>query len=250
MLVCAIASGSAGNCFYITSGKCSILVDAGVSAREIENSLLSIGKNIGEIEGVFITHEHGDHVRGCDMLHKRHSIPIYMNKSTYDASRLTCPVSFFETNLPFAFGDLSIHPFSKYHDAAEPVSFFIQNSVHAISVITDIGHGCSNCRKYIEQSHILMLEANHDSQLLSSGPYPTSLKDRILGSRGHLSNYEGALLVLEHGRLLQHLFLTHLSNENNSPKIALKTYSSLLSERSFKTYMTYPDKVSGIARLD
>lgn len=253
--VCALASGSSGNCFYVGNDNGGILVDVGISASQVVQRLQRIEKDIKNIKGIFLTHEHSDHISGAETVSKRYKIPMFINEQTLSRSYLNAEDIFIiETNKEIDFNGLKILPFLKSHDAAAPLSLSISNGSGKVSIITDIGFGCKNVIKSIAESSVLLLEFNHDLYMLKNGNYPYELKKRIAGKKGHLSNYEASLLVLEHGSSrLNHIFLSHLSLENNKPEIALKTLSSIIAERKdlshLKTWMTYRDKPSELVRL-
>ena len=234
--VSALASGSSGNSFFIESNKSSFLVDAGISCKQAERRMEMIGKDASALKGIFITHEHTDHIRGVDVLSRKYSIPVFLTKECYsNCSHIVSDsdlVRFVEKNKAFRFNGANILPFPKSHDAHDPVSYTVISNGRKISVMTDIGVVCSNVIKNFRDSNIVFLESNHDVDMLKNGPYPAFLKERILSDGGHLSNYEASLLVLEHTtHKLKHVVLSHLSENNNTEEIALKTMKSLLQHR-------------------
>ncbi len=254
--MCSLASGSSGNCYYIGNEASSVLIDAGISAKEIIKRLSLIGKDIRQIKGVFVTHEHSDHILGIETLSRKYHIPVFLTKGTLENSPVDIEdFIILQPDKEVQFTAFSILPFSVSHDAAEPVGYSIAYMSRRASVMTDIGFCCDNVRKNISRSNALAIEANHDVFMLKEGPYPAQLKKRILGTKGHLSNYEAALVVLEYASSsLQHLFLSHLSKENNTQEIALRTFSSILSERkdlcNLKTWMTYRDRPTKVVSVD
>jgi phosphoribosyl 1,2-cyclic phosphodiesterase len=231
--VFSLASGSSGNCYYVGSSEGAILVDAGIPAKTIIERLCAAGKRIEDIKGVFVSHEHTDHVLGVDPLARKFGIPIYGTAGTLQAMNLTVDDLFvLEGDKEISFGGFSILPFSKQHDALEPVSYHIKNSKSSAAIITDVGRCCPSVCRSIAQSDILVLESNYDAFMLANGPYPKELQERVRGGRGHISNYEAALALLEHATpRLRHVFLGHISEKNNTPEIALKTVKGLLAER-------------------
>ncbi|MFH1396898.1 MAG: MBL fold metallo-hydrolase [archaeon] len=246
--VSVLASGSSGNCFYVGSKNTEILIDAGISCKQISERLTKIGKDINNIKGIFITHEHVDHIRGINVLSRKYNIPIYINEGTLAESFINPRnANIIKTDKEFEFNGLKILPFSKSHDASDPISFQIKNKNKKISVVTDIGFSCDNVIQSISESNLVILESNHDLDMLKNGRYPQFLKNRIAGKLGHLSNYDAALLVLEHAnKKLQHILLSHLSLNNNRPDLAVKTFNSLLSERKdlkkLQTILSYREK--------
>lgn len=236
MEVCALASGSSGNCFYIGNEKKSagILIDAGISAKQISQRLNFIGKKPQSIRGIFITHEHADHIRGADVFARQFNVPIFATKKTSQNSILCNDenlIKVIKNNETVKLIGLDIEAFSKVHKAADPVSYTAIDKKR-VSVITDLGHCCKNVTDQVSHSNLLFLESNHDVNMLEAGPYPYFLKKWVKGDNGHLSNNQASLCVLEHAtRKLKHVFLSHLSSTNNTPKIALHTLNSIIRER-------------------
>jgi phosphoribosyl 1,2-cyclic phosphodiesterase len=222
--ICALASGSNGNCYYIGNSKDAILVDAGITTKQILNRMLDKGLDPAKIRAVFITHEHGDHIRGVRVLGKKLDIPVYMTKGTYHAAFKTWkPISFFPVydNIPLSIGSFTVYPVLKSHDATEPTSFRVEHSGINIGVFTDIGEPCENVKQHVSQCHALFLETNYDELLLKNGSYPYHLKVRIDSVKGHLSNKQAFQLLEQHAHpQLQCVFLSHISAENNRPEVA------------------------------
>ncbi len=240
MKLCSIASGSSGNCIYVGSQNTNLLVDAGISAKRIENGLNGIDILPDTIQGILITHEHSDHVSGLGILARRYHIPIY---ATYETARAIDQIKsigdipqelyrFVKPNETFMINDICVEPFATSHDAANPVCYTMQSEGHKIGFATDLGKYDDYIISMLENSELLFLEANHDVNMLMVGKYPYYLKQRILGDRGHLSNDTSADLIsrLIHPRL-QHIFLAHLSKENNYEELAYETVCCELSNR-------------------
>ena len=229
--ICALASGSNGNCYYIGNNEEAVLVDAGLSFKQILRRMEAKDLDPKKIRAVFITHEHGDHVRGVRVLGKKLDIPVYMTNGTYTASfRTWKPVSYIavKDNTPVEVGFFKIFPILKNHDAAEPTSFRIEHNGYSVGVFTDIGSPCDNVKEHLKQCHAIFLETNYDLQLLKEGPYPYHLKVRIDSEVGHLSNIQAFELLREHANPeLQCVFLSHLSKENNKPELAYSQFKSL-----------------------
>lgn len=230
----ALASGSSGNCFYIENKNKAILVDAGISCKQIVERLASIGKSPKGIKGIFITHEHIDHVRGADVFAREFQIPIYATEKTIkncflcSNEGLINPIKNDET---LEIGRVDVEAFSKSHSACDPVSYTISNGKR-ISVITDVGCACKNVIEHVSDSNLLCLESNHDLEMLENGPYPWHLKKWIASNEGHLSNLQAGLLVLEHASSrMKNIVLAHLSQTNNTPAIALRNFKNIISER-------------------
>lgn len=249
-----LASSSSGNCFFFENSDGIYLIDAGISAKQICESLASIGKNILSVKGVFVTHEHMDHIKGVKVLSSRYGIPIFLTKGTLEGSPFSIEnYSFISANEKIYAGDCLVEPFLKSHDAREPVSFVVSSEDKTVSFITDVGISNDSIKDAVSRSDVLILETNHDSDLLEQGPYPYYLKKRIKGDEGHLSNYDAGLLVLEHGnKNLQHVFFSHLSDTNNTEAHVFNTFSSILKCRKDlkpNFLMTYKGKPSKVVRL-
>jgi phosphoribosyl 1,2-cyclic phosphodiesterase len=235
MRFCALASGSSGNCFYVNNGDSSIIVDAGISCRRIFERLNLLGEDTSKIKGVFITHEHSDHIKGADVFARKFNVPIFATKGTIDNSflcsdpRLVNEIKGGET---IKLGGMDVEAFSKPHKAEEPVSFSIRNG-KMISILTDIGHASKEVIDAVKESDALVLESNHDLKMLEEGPYPYFLKSWIKSDIGHLSNLQSGLCVMEYGdSKLKNIMLAHLSEANNTPLLAYSTFSSLIGERT------------------
>lgn len=221
MRVCLLASGSRGNATLIEADDCRLLIDAGLSAREIDRRLREIGLSADDLDALLITHEHHDHVSGIGPLARRHQLPVYIVPETAAAiPRLGAIADLrnFTAGDSFALGNLEITSFSTTHDAIDPVGFVIDSSEGRVGYATDLGYSTRLVADRLEHSRVLVLESNHDEQMLLDGPYPWPLKQRIQSRHGHLSNRAAAELLQQlawHG--LEAVFLAHLSDENNHP---------------------------------
>ncbi len=238
--LCALASGSNGNCYYIGNEHEALLVDAGLSARQLQLRIAERGIDPSKIKAILITHEHADHCRGARVFSKRLQIPVYLTKKTYLAmSRDQKPgdVIWFEPNMPFQLGVFEVFPFSKQHDAVEACSFRINYAGKSVGVMTDIGEPCEQVKTHLSQCHAVFLESNYDEAMLMNGPYPYYLKQRVASDYGHMSNEQAYRLVEEHaGENLQTIFLSHLSGENNTPEKASSVFQPL--EERFQVRLT------------
>lgn len=231
LTLCAIASGSNGNCYYIGNDNEAILIDAGISARQTINRLRLRSLEQSRIKAIFISHEHADHTRGARVLGNRLKVPVYITSQTYSAmySNLR-PVSprFFVPGCELNIGPFRVFPFPKRHDAAEPCSFRVVYKGYHTGIFTDIGSACENVIRNLSMCHVLFLESNYDEKMLWNGNYPWPLKKRIASEYGHLSNDQAYDLLLENsGSQLREVFLSHLSAENNTPDTAYKRFSEL-----------------------
>jgi len=253
--VCVLASGSSGNCTYISSGRTSILVDAGLSGKEIERRLGEIRVDLGSIEAICLSHEHDDHTQGIRVLHRRHGISVYANSGTVQAMeqrQKSRDVSWrvFTTGAPFEIGDLLIEPFSVPHDAMEPVGFVVSGEGARLAVVTDVGVGTTLVRQRLRQCQAVIVEANHDEKLLEAAKRPWYLKQRIRGRQGHLSNEHAAEMLLEvAGPHLQQVYLAHISEECNRHDLALKAAQDKLrsaGHHHVRISLTYPDRISDV----
>jgi phosphoribosyl 1,2-cyclic phosphodiesterase len=229
LITAALNSGSNGNCYYVGNGREAVLVDAGLSCRETEKRMNRLSLNIQKVKAIFISHEHSDHIKGVEVLSKKYKIPVYITEKTLKGGRLKFPselIQSFQDRNPISIGELTITPFSKSHDAVDPYSFTISGNSVKIAVITDIGMACNNVIEHFRQSHAAYLEANYDDELLESGAYPVYLKRRISSDKGHLSNHQALKLFLEHKpEFMSHLFLSHLSQDNNSPQLVQQIFN-------------------------
>lgn len=232
--VCVLASGSTGNAIYVASGTTKLLIDAGISARQVAVRLEQLGVAPDSIDGICVSHEHSDHIAGLRVLQKRHCISIYTNAGTLNgilrqtkSNQIAAQV--FQTGSSFEIGDISIEPFSVPHDAYEPVGFRLRNADSCVGVVTDLGTGTSLIREKLKGCQAIIVESNHDEDLLREAPRPWPLKQRIRSRQGHLSNIDAARLIADCATdALEHVFLAHLSAECNTPETALRTVSSQL----------------------
>lgn len=236
-----LGSGSAGNCAYLETDEVRILVDAGFSARQIRQRLASIGRTPENLTGILVTHEHSDHIQGLAALCEKLRLPIYCNRATKDAieyqlqMRVDCRL--FVTGGSFEIGDICVETFMVPHDAQDPIGFLIRTAGGNVGFLTDLGHTNKLVIERIRPANVLVLEANHDVKMLQESPHrPWSLKQRILGRHGHLSN-EAAADAAEQvmSAHLRHLYLGHLSRECNKPEIA----GSVMSKRMEKIGATH-----------
>lgn len=236
MEFCPIASGSGGNCVYLGTAAARILVDAGLSGVRVERALASLNISPLSLRGIFLTHEHGDHILGAGVLARRYNVDIYATEGTWDyiertrvlgklrpeQKRVVCPGEDLD------FGDMRIRPFIVSHDAASPVGYsFFFGGVKA-TVATDLGYVDKNTAESISDSDILLIESNHDLDMLHNGPYPQHLKRRILSDKGHLSNVTCGQILTDLAHGLKHIYLGHLSAENNDPLLAFETVRDML----------------------
>jgi len=227
-------SGSSGNATFISSEESRILVDAGVTGSQLSDSLRGLKIDPATLDAILITHEHVDHVRGAGVLSRKFDIPIYANNATWGAMEkkignisLKNQKEFFNS---FYINDMLCEPYCIPHDAVDPVCFSISAHDAKLSIATDLGHYTKKLIARFENSDVVLLESNHDIQMLKNGPYPAFLKRRVLGTKGHLSNETAATAAYELALLgVRGLMLAHLSQENNSSEIAYRTVSEYLN---------------------
>lgn len=257
---CPLYSGSSGNASYVEAGNTRILVDSGLSGKAIIEGLGQIGVLPETLSGILVTHEHSDHVKGAGILSRKYRIPIYANEPTWDAmARQIGDVwpgqrRIFQTGADFFIGDMSICPFAIPHDAAEPVGYRIFAGGRSVATATDMGYLTKEVLNRIAGSDIVLLESNHDPDMLMQNPhYSAALKRRILGRHGHLSNEscaQGILKLYETG--VRHIVLGHLSAENNTPELALDTSVRMAAENGLCVGqdifidMAWRDRVGGV----
>lgn len=230
LFVSSIASGSNGNCYYIGNGQEAILVDAGISCRETERRMTRLGLSMQQVKAIFVSHEHTDHVKGLSVLANKYQLPVFLTDGTRKACRLAIPDRLLHplTDLQtLQVGGLEVTSFRKYHDAADPHSFVIRHEDVTVGVFTDIGRVCDRVVEFFTQCDAAFLETNYDVEMLVGGRYPFFLKNRIRGGYGHLSNVEALELFLNHrSPRLSHLFLSHLSRDNNDPELAYDLFDA------------------------
>jgi phosphoribosyl 1,2-cyclic phosphodiesterase len=229
--ICALASGSNGNCYYVGNERHAVLIDAGISRKQVLLRMKQRNLDPEKIMAIFISHEHSDHACGVRVLSQKLSVPVFMTAITHKNSR---PHNRPDSYRPFLPGDvvevasLKIHTFSKWHDAVEPCSFVVECEGAKVGVMTDIGEPCNNVIQQVAQCDAIFIESNYDEKMLWEGAYPPHLKVRVAGKRGHLSNVQAASLIANHAsERLKHVCLSHLSADNNHPQLAMDTFSHL-----------------------
>ena len=236
---CSFSSGSSGNCYLIKSENTALLIDVGISAKRITEGLLETETPIEMLAGILITHEHIDHVRSVKTMARKKGIKIYANRGTFGGNNLDIENEDkyeFATGENFRIGDIEVRSFNIYHDAAEPVGYSFYAEGKQISVLTDTGKVCSDILNEISEADLLVLEANHDVDMLRIGRYPWFLKQRVLSDVGHLSNEscgEAILNILQRKDKYRNILLAHLSKENNFPEMAYQTVKNILEENDY-----------------
>ncbi|MCC8424666.1 MBL fold metallo-hydrolase [Mucilaginibacter sp. UR6-11] len=229
LFVASLNSGSNGNCYYIGNEQEAVLIDAGISCRETETRMARLGLSMRKVKAIFISHEHSDHIRGVTVLAKKYQLPVYITPLTlqYGGLRLDDLVAEFMAEQTISIGGLLITAFAKIHDAAHPHSFTVACGDIKVGVFTDLGAVCENLIQHFQQCHAAFLEANYDEEMLDSGSYPYHLKRRIRGGMGHLSNKQALALFIDYKpAYMSHLFLSHLSKDNNDPALVHNLFNT------------------------
>jgi len=228
LYIASLNSGSNGNCYYIGNDRESVLIDAGIPCRETERRMRRLGLSLSNVKGIFISHEHDDHIRGLEVLSKRYRLPVYISESTRQQLRLSLEPQLamqLDPHEPVTIGALTVTPFPKTHDASDPCSFVVSSPTVRIGVFTDLGVVCEQLIHHFQQCHAAFLETNYDEQLLDTGRYPHFLKNRIRGGFGHLSNRQAIeLFVRYRPAFMSHLFPAHLSRDNNRPELVRELF--------------------------
>lgn len=261
---CSLNSGSCGNATYIAAGNTRILIDAGLPGRTIVNALAQIGVMPETLDAILISHEHVDHVHGVGVLSRKYHLPVYANYRTWEAmhrcvGEIPAPQRrIFETEADFFVGDLAVMPFRIPHDTQDPVAFRVYYGAHSAAVATDMGYVPKPVLSHLAGADLVLLESNHDPDMLQQNVrYPLSLKKRILGNRGHLSNQacaETMLRLLDTG--VHHALLGHLSQDNNTPELAMRTVVEELVKRGLQpgqdvfVDMTFRDRIGGLFTIE
>jgi len=254
LAVCLLASGSKGNAIYVTDGHTSVLIDAGLSGKEIQRRMNSRGLSPEALNGIIVSHEHSDHIQSVGTLSRRFRIPVYMSQKTAGVIGSQIGKMFdlhhFQCGTPFSANSLSIHPFSISHDAEDPAGFTLQKNGIKIGVATDLGIATAMVKEHLKDATLLILEANHDPVMLMEGPYPWFLKQRIKGRSGHLSNEDTqSLLGSVRSARLTHVILAHLSETNNHPDLARKVVGQAVGNQNIRISVAEQDQCGELVTL-
>jgi phosphoribosyl 1,2-cyclic phosphodiesterase len=255
MRICPLASGSKGNTTYISDGTTTILLDAGISGTEIERRLRSRHLHPQDLDAIVVSHEHTDHIRGAGPLARRLKIPVYISARTLDAAASALgplpEARRFVCGKGFRINTLRLHPFAVSHDAVDPAGFTIAHNGLKIGVATDLGIATNVVKTHLQHCRLLILEANHDAQMLDQGPYPWPLKQRIKSRWGHLSNSASRALLAELGHdRLAHVILAHLSETNNTATRALREVREALGDGRTKLTVAQQHQAATLIRID
>lgn len=262
MRFCPLYSGSSGNALLVLADGAAILVDAGLPGRVVAEALAAAGVAPEQLSGILVTHEHSDHVKGVGILARRYRLPVYANAGTWRGMLPLigeippAQVRVFETERDFYLGGVNVLPYKTPHDANESVGFVFQSGGSKLSILTDAGHVNERMLDAVSGSGLILIESNHDVEMLKAGRYPFPLKRRILGDEGHLSNDAcGAALTTLYGRGVRRAVLGHLSRENNFESLALETVRAALRasdvpDEAFALSVAHRDRVGEIYEVD
>lgn len=240
MIFCPLYSGSSGNSIFISSDNAKVLIDAGLPGKNIEQALQDIGQNSKDIDAIFVTHEHTDHTKGVGVLSRKYDIPIYANSPTWNAMSKTIGkikdynIKIMENDY-INIKDIDVVRYDISHDAAAPSGYSLINKNKKACIATDLGVFSEEVSKALEDADVILLESNHDVQMLKFGPYPYNLKRRILSTVGHLSNEDcGKAIVNITNSKFKKVILGHLSKTNNYPELAYQTVVNVLNDSGVK----------------
>jgi len=233
----SFGSGSSGNCYFIGNASTGLLIDAGVGVRTIRKNLRNLGLDFENIWGVFVTHDHADHIKAVGSLGEKHRVPVYTTRKVHEGINRSYAVTeklysckkYIEKGETVQVGEFKVTAFEVSHDATDNVGYTIEYKEKRFTFATDLGYISEEAAKQLEMAHYMVLEANYDDQMLRNGPYPLHLKNRIIAETGHLSNDQAGIFLAEYYKEhLQKVFLCHLSRENNLPEIAYTTVQNHL----------------------
>lgn len=255
MRVCVLGSGSSGNCTYIEYGLTRLLVDAGLRAKEIVQRLSLIAVEPETLSGILISHEHHDHIHGAAAIARKFKVPVFISPKALQFSPSSLqhvthiPIC---ADVPLQIGAFTITPFSTPHDSVDPLAFSIRAGQTRACIVTDIGFVSDNIRERIIKTDLLVIESNHDLEMLRTGPYPWSLKQRVMSNFGHLSNEALAFFLSEYYDGTERtVMLTHLSRQNNHPQLAYVSASRALEKKCKNTHLhiSMQDEISEILEI-
>jgi phosphoribosyl 1,2-cyclic phosphodiesterase len=232
MLAISLQSGSNGNCIYVETPGVRLLFDAGITGVQAEERLAAHGRDIRKVDAVIISHDHGDHIRHAGVFHRKFGLPVYVTPATFAAASSRCALGkftdlrHFRSSDQLRLGDAVVHAVPTPHDGADGAVFVVEAGAKRLGIMTDLGHVFQGLLHLVSSLDAVFLESNYDPDMLAAGPYPAYLKQRIRGPKGHLSNAEAAELLRRaaEAKRLRWACLSHLSEKNNHPDVALKTH--------------------------
>ena len=226
----SLGSGSKGNATLVRDNDTLVLIDCGFSLKETEKRLQRLGVSADQLDAVIVTHEHSDHIQGVGPLVRKYKLPLYITAGTLRSRKIGVlpDLRIIKGYQPFQVNSLAITPVAVPHDASEPAQYILESDGKRLGILTDLGNVSSHVEMHYQQCHALILEANHDPTMLASGPYPFSLKQRVGGAWGHLSNQQAACFLESVNRTqLEHLVVAHISQQNNSIELAKQAFAGV-----------------------
>ncbi|WP_067727805.1 MBL fold metallo-hydrolase [Oceanobacillus damuensis] len=236
-----LASGSTGNAFYIESNEQKFLVDAGLSGKQMDHLFSKVNVDPAQLTGILVTHEHSDHIKGLGIIARKYNLPIYANEKTWNAMEKSLGKLSLDQKFIFGmeevktFGDMDIESFGVSHDAAEPMFYTFRHDGKKVALVTDLGYVSERIKKTVEDADAYIFEANHDVGMLRMGRYPWSVKRRILGDSGHVSNEDAGLALTDIiSNRTKRIYLAHLSLDNNMKDLARMSVQNVLHERGIE----------------
>ena len=237
MLGISLQSGSNGNCIYVEAGGVRLLFDAGISGKQALLRLLSHGRDIKNVDAMFISHDHTDHAKSAGIYQRKFGLGMYVSEKTLDASQRhglgeLKNVQHFQPGGKVKIRGVTVETIPTPHDGSDPCMFIVESGGQRLGILTDLGHSFDGLGKVIASLDAVFLESNYDPTMLDDGMYPEFLKARIKSEHGHISNHESAVLLSKFGRRLQWACLSHLSENNNNPELALKTHRNILGPKT------------------
>jgi len=237
--ICVLASGSSGNATFVSAGRTRILIDAGLSLRELTRRLAAIGEEPAKLDAVLVSHEHSDHISGLPVLARKHSLPVFLTDRTaplIDWGEAAPPIEAFQAGSRFPIGDIEVASFTIPHDAADPVGFTFRVEGLRIGLVTDLGYIPESVKYHVQGTDFLIFESNHDLEMLKVGPYPWAVKQRVMGRNGHLSNDVVCDFIRDDlDPRTATLVLGHISENNNHPELVRLAASQTLEARCLPT---------------
>lgn len=257
-----LASGSSGNCIYVESATHGVLIDAGLSGKRIEGLMAQIDRTLHDVDAIFVTHEHKDHVHGVGVLSRKYKLPIYANKNTWSQMANMIGkiepdfVCYIEPEETISIGDIDVFSYEVSHDSIQPQFYSLQKGEKQFVLLTDTGYVSNRLSDILYNADSYLIESNHEIEMLRYGRYPWSVKQRILSDKGHLSNEDGAIAMTNLiGNNTKDIYLGHLSKDNNTKQLAMDTMTDVLQQydfavnEDFNLHMTDPTEATPLKRL-
>ena len=254
MQAISLQSGSNGNCIYVETNGVRLLFDTGISGSRAQERLSQHGRDIGDVDAVLISHDHVDHARCMGIYHRKFGLPVYVTAGTYQASKRhklgeIKDIGHYSAGESLRFGEVVVETIATPHDGADGVVFVVDDGKHRLGVLTDLGHVFSELEDIIGSLDAVLLESNYDPDMLATGPYPECLKERIEGPGGHISNLESAELLLKAAsKRMKWVCLAHLSQDNNTPDVAVETHFQVLGKR-LPIYVATRHEATGVLKV-